>query len=52
MRRILVDKAREKLADKRGGRQFHRIELDYAATIDLEPMASDRPLVSHWSVFR
>ena len=44
MRRILVDKAREKRAQKRGGGQLRRIELDDVVTIEREPSQDDQLL--------
>ena len=44
MRRILVDKAREKQAQKRGGGQLRRIELDDNVTIQQEPTQDDQLL--------
>ena len=44
MRRILVDKAREKRAQKRGGGQLRRIELDDNVTIQQEPTRDDQLL--------
>jgi RNA polymerase sigma factor (TIGR02999 family) len=44
MRRLLVDKAREKRSQKRGGGQLHRVELDDAVTIQQEPSQNDELL--------
>ena len=44
MRRILVDKAREKRAQKRGGGQLRRIELDDNVTIQQEATRDDQLL--------
>ncbi len=44
MRRILVDKAREKRAQKRGGGRFQRLELDDALTIHQESAQDDQLL--------
>ncbi len=44
MRRILVDKAREKQAQKRGGGQHRRVDFDEALTIQREPDRCDQLL--------
>ena len=52
MRRILVDKAREKQAQKRGGGQLRRIELDDNVTIQQEPTQDDQLLALDISLDR